>query len=108
MQVELNRIGENVERFFPRSISVILKKKSIETAEDFIYYENMYNLFRFPGTDIGSFDLSFHNIYNHLSLLSKIDAINKTDYGERSTVEHSIQIIHVQKIPHLKKNDQYF
>lgn len=111
MQVELNRIGENVERFFPRNISVILKKQSIETVEDFIYYHNLYNLFRFPGTDIGSFDLGFHEIYNHLSLLSllsKIDAMNKTDYGERSTVEHSIQITNVQKISRLKKMTSIF
>ena len=111
MQVELNRIGENVERFFPRNISVVLKKQSIETVEDFIYYQNLYDLFRFPGTDIHSFDLGFDEIYNHLSLLSllsKIDAMNKTDYGERSTVEHSIQITHLQKISRLKKMTSIF
>ena len=108
MQVRLNRIGENVVRFFPRSISVILKKNSIETIEDFIYYENIYNLFRYPGTDIGSFDLGFQEIYNNLYLLSAIDAMKKTDYGERSTVEHSIQITNVQKISRLKKMTHIF
>jgi hypothetical protein len=29
--------------------------------------------------------------------------MNKTDYGKRSTVEHSIQITNIQKISHLKK-----
>jgi hypothetical protein len=108
MQVELNRIGENVERFFPRNVSVILKKKSIETVEDFLYYQNIDTLFRLHGTDIGSFDLGFHRIYNHLYLLSKKDAMKKTDYGERSTVEHSIQITNVQKICRLKKMSSIF
>lgn len=106
MQVELDRIGENVERFFPRNISIVVKKESIETVDDFIYYENLYNLFRLPGTDIDSFDLGFHEIYNHLShlsLLSKKDAMNKRDFGERSTVEHSIHITNKKKISRLKK-----
>src|ERR1035438_2069312 len=34
LQVKLNRVGENVQRFFPRNISPILKKEWIETMED--------------------------------------------------------------------------
>lgn len=108
MQVELDRIGENVDRFFPRNISMILKKKSIETVDDFIYYENLDTLFRLSGTDIDSFDLGFHEIYNYLYLLTKKDAMNKRDFGERSTVEHSIQITHEKKISRLKKISKIF
>jgi len=108
MQFRLNRIGENVSSFFPRSISVILKEQSIETIEDFIYYQNLYEFFRFPGTDIGSFDLGFHEIYNHLHILSAIDAMNKTDDGKRSMVEHSIKITHIDKIARLKQMTRIF
>jgi len=108
MQVELNRVGENVQRFFPRNISLILKKECIETIDDVIYYKNLYDLFWFPGGDIGSFDLGFQETYNNLYHLSKIDAMNKTDYGKRSTVEHSIQITNIKKISHLKKMTQIF
>jgi len=105
MQVELNRIGENVQRFFPRNVSVILKKESIETIEDFLYHKNLYELFFLHGTDIDSFDRGFHRIYNELYFLSKKDAMKKTDYGERSTVEH---ITNVQKISRLKKMSSIF
>ena len=105
MQVELNRIGENVQRFFPRNVSVILKKESIETIEDFLYHKNLYELFFLHGTDIDSFDRGFDGIYDHLYFLSKKDAMKKTDYGERSTVEH---ITNVQKISRLKKMSSIF
>ena len=103
LQVKLNRVGENVQRFFPRNISAILKKKCIESMDDFVYYENLHALFWFHGGDIDSFDLGFQEIYNNLYLLSKIDAMKETDYGKRSTVEHSSQITNIQKISHLKK-----
>lgn len=111
MQVQLNKIGEKVERFFPRDIQTILKKEKIETLEDFFYYRNLYDLFRYLGTKIdpfdlvGLFDLGFHEMYNHLYLIS---ALKKADYGETSTVEHSIQITNVQKISRLKKMRNIF
>lgn len=108
LQVKLDKFEQNVQRFFPRDISYILKKKCIESIEDFVYYRNLHDLFWFPGGDIGLFDLGFQEIYNNLYHLSKIDAMNKTDYGKRSTVEHSIQITNIQKISHLKKMTHIF
>lgn len=108
LQLRLNRIGETVSTFFPRSISVILKDKSIETIEDFIYYPNLYEFFRISGIDIDLFDLGFHAIYNHLHILSVRDAMNKTDYGKRSMIEHSTKITHIEKIARLKKMTRIF
>jgi len=108
LQLRLNRIGETVSTFFPRSISVILKNKSIETIEDFIYYPNLYEFFRISGIDIDLFDFGFHAIYNHLHILSVRDAMNKTDYEKRSMIEHSIKITHIEKIAHLKQMTRIF
>jgi hypothetical protein len=103
LQVKLNSVEENVQRFFPRNISAILKKKCIESMDDFVYYENLHALFWFHGGDIDSFDLGFQEIYNNLYHLSKIDAMKEKDYGKRATVEHSSQITNIQKISHLRK-----
>jgi hypothetical protein len=107
-QLRLNRVEENVSTFFPQSIRVILKNKSIETLEDFIYYPNLYELFRLSVIDIGLFDFGFHAIYNHLHILSVRDAMNKTDCGKRSMVEHSINITNIDKLTRLKKMTRIF
>lgn len=105
MQVKLNRVDENVQRFFPRNVSLILKKELIETISDFVYYKNLHQLFWFFGIDIDLFDLGFNEIYNHLYILSKIDAMKKK---EISTIEHSSGITTTDKIAHLKNMTHIF
>lgn len=108
LQLRLNRVEETVSTFFPRSIPVILKNKSIETLEDFIYYPNLYALFKLSGIDIRLFDVGFHAIYNHLHILSVKDAMKKTDYGKSSMVEHSIKITNIDKLTRLREMTRIF